>query len=49
MLDKCSEVISQHFKDNNIGKAKEAIIRMKYYATIMRRINDLMRERGIVD
>ncbi|KAK9720210.1 HSCB C-terminal oligomerization domain [Popillia japonica] len=49
MLNKCSDEISHHFKDNNIAKAKEAIIRMKYYTTIMRRINDLMREKGIVD
>ncbi|KAI4454371.1 iron-sulfur cluster co-chaperone protein hscb [Holotrichia oblita] len=49
MLNKCSEEVSQHFKDNNIEKAKEAIIKMKYYGTIMRRINDLMREKGIVD
>ncbi|GJQ79926.1 hypothetical protein Trydic_g18370 [Trypoxylus dichotomus] len=48
-LDECSKEVSKYFKDGDISKAKEAVIRMKYYNAISKRINDLMRERGIVD
>ncbi|KRT82939.1 Chaperone [Oryctes borbonicus] len=49
MLDRCSEEVSKCFEEGNISKAKEAVIRMKYYNTISKRINNLMREMGIVD
>lgn len=49
MLSKITQEISEYFSANDIIKAKESIIKMKYFSSINSRINNLLREQGIVD
>lgn len=41
--------ISDCFKTNDVKKAKEVVIKMKYYWSVGEHINRLLRERGITD
>lgn len=48
-LKEIGEEISRYFKENNVEKAKDTIIKMKYYNSVSLHINGLLREREIVD
>ncbi|XP_044762729.1 iron-sulfur cluster co-chaperone protein HscB [Coccinella septempunctata] len=41
--------ISKYFKEKNLSKVKHCIIKLRYYNSISAHINNLMRERGIVE
>ncbi|KAL3271450.1 hypothetical protein HHI36_021936 [Cryptolaemus montrouzieri] len=41
--------ISNFFKQNNLEKVKSSIIKLRYYTSVSQHINELLRERGIVD
>lgn len=41
--------ISDCFKRDDVKKAKEIVIKMKYYWSVGEHINKLLRERGITD
>ena len=49
MLAKSAETISECFGSGDFKKAKETVIKMKYYNSVMAYINNLLRERGVVD
>lgn len=48
-LDGLIKEISDCFRKNDTKKAKEVIIKMKYYWSVSEHINRLLRERGITD
>ncbi|XP_063929865.1 iron-sulfur cluster co-chaperone protein HscB [Zophobas morio] len=48
-LLKIAKEIKTCFDENQITKAKETIIKMKYYNSVSLHINNLMREKGIVE
>jgi molecular chaperone HscB len=48
-LTKIAKEIESHFDTDQTAKAKEAIIKMKYYNSVNVYINNLMREGGVVD
>ncbi|XP_022903150.1 iron-sulfur cluster co-chaperone protein HscB-like [Onthophagus taurus] len=49
MLNNVSIMISKCFEENDVEQAKKAIIKMKYYDSLSKRIHDLLREKGILD
>ncbi|XP_060533353.1 iron-sulfur cluster co-chaperone protein HscB [Cylas formicarius] len=48
-LEKIAKDIDQYFKENNLEKVKQCILKMKFYSSLGHRINSVMRELGIVD
>jgi hypothetical protein len=48
-LTKIAKEIESHFDTDQTAKAKEAIVKMKYYNSVNVYINNLMREGGVVD
>ncbi|KAF5301094.1 hypothetical protein FQA39_LY10913 [Lamprigera yunnana] len=48
-LEKIGSNISHFFKENNLMRAKQEVIRMRYYNSLRMRINALLRDKGIVD
>lgn len=49
VIIKIEQEISKYFKEDNLEKVKLCIIKLRYYNTISVHINNLMREKGIVD
>lgn len=41
--------ISDHLSNQDLHKAKETIIKMKYYHSLKLFVNNKLRERGVVD
>lgn len=48
-LESITKDISAAFKSGNTQKAKEHIIKLKYYWSVAAHINRLLRERGVTD
>lgn len=49
VLEQLSNEITQHFKTDDIEKAKEKITKMKYFNSVCDRINETLRELGVAD
>lgn len=47
-LQECEKEILDNFTKCDVEEVKKAVIKMKYYDSLSSRINNLMRERGIV-
>lgn len=48
-LESLVKEISECFQKNDVKKAKEVVIKLRYYWTVGEHINKLLRERGIVE
>lgn len=48
-LEGLVQEVSNCFKNNDVRRAKEVIIKMKYYWSVGEHINRLLRERGVTD
>lgn len=48
-LEKLAQVISESFERNDIKKAKDNIIKLKYFTSISNRLNRVLRELGVTD
>ncbi|XP_050306094.1 iron-sulfur cluster co-chaperone protein HscB [Anthonomus grandis grandis] len=48
-LEMLAKSIDECFKENNLNKAKNLVIKMKYYSSLGNRINSQLRDLGIVD
>ncbi|KAK4877873.1 hypothetical protein RN001_010379 [Aquatica leii] len=48
-MEKINSTLSSCFKQQKLRQVKDEIIKMKYYNSIRMRINELLRDRGIVE